>query len=809
MYNKLISVLILISFFSSAFAAKNSGNISGKIVEKENGKALSYATVSIQNSEKKILGGATSGEDGKFMINNVTFGECVVKVTFMGFKDTIFNVRIEENSVNTDIGTIALASDVLVLKSATVTARIPVIEQKLDKIIMNVADAISTQGSNALDVLRKAPGISIDPDGNILLNGSSVQVWIDGRPSYLSGQELESLLSGTDGATIDKIEIIAHPSSKYDASGSGGIINIRTKKNFAKGINGSFRAAYTAAPYSRYYQGTDGTFNINYRGEKINTSLSYSPKYNENFAHFYSTTDLGSGKILKGVTDGDSKSMVHSFKISNDYFLNKKNTFGIILSGMIRNSEMETNDPVTGNKLYENGTLTEKINTGINNNDNFHNISANLNYTRIFKENQEITVNADYGYYDIGIHSFQTNDFLNPAGTPVNPSEIFQSNSAQYINIKSAKADYEQVLWKTAKLETGIKWAESKTNNDLVREDKINYTWQINSQLSNKFNYSEDVSAAYLSIANQFNPKWTAKAGIRAELTDAKGEWISADTVTSKKYLDIFPTAFLGYSPNDKLRFGFSYTYRIKRPSFFQLNPFRMYIDASSSLEGNPNLDPEFTHEVSLSLGVGQNLSVSLVGQFTNGVIIQNPSFNQSTGEKMLTWKNFGNQSFMGTSISLTELSVTKWFVLNANCFIANVTNKDLSYKKSSLFSQGYMNAAFLLPANYKIELSGRIQTGIPYGYFTIEPTGDISIGAKKNLFDNKATISLNINDLFRTQNTVAKLSGMALNGYEFTQYTRSQQIVLNFSYRFGQGKALKARKVGISEEAGRVSQGN
>jgi len=808
MYNKLFGFLIAIFLFSSAFAAKNNGNIYGKIIEKDNGKALSFATISVQNGENKIVGGATSGDDGKFSINNVIFGECLVKVSFIGFKDTTLTVIMADNATNIDIGTIALASATVNLKSAVITARVPVIEQKLDKIVMNVADAISTQGSNALDVLRKAPGISIDPDGNILLNGTSAQIWIDGRPSYLSGQELEALLSGTDGATIDKIEIIAHPSSKYDAAGSGGIINIRTKKNFAKGINGSLRTAYTAAPYSKYYQGADGTFNINYRGEKTNTSLSYSPRYNENFAHLYSTTDLGNGKILKGITEADMTNNINSYKISNDYFLDKKNTFGIIVSGTVRNAQMNT-DPVTGNKLYDNGILTENINTRISNKDYFGNISGNLNYTHIFKDNQEITANADYGYYDINNNSFQTNDFFNDANIPIRPQDMFKSNSSQNINIKSVKVDYEQVIWKSAKLETGVKWAESRTNNDLVREDKINNTWEINHQLSNMFNYVEDISAAYISIAKQLNPKWSAKAGLRAELTNAKGEWISADTLTSKKYLDIFPTAFIGYNPNEKLRFGFSYTYRIKRPSFFQLNPFRMYIDASSSLEGNPNLDPEFSHELSLSLGIGQNLSLSLDGQFSNSVIIQSPSFNQSTGEKLLTWDNFGNQSFMGGSISLTELQVTKWFVLNANCFVADVINKDPGYSRSSLFAQGYMNAAFLLPNSYKIELSGRIQSGIPYGYFTIEPTGDISIGAKKNLFDNKATISLNINDVFRTQNTIAKLSGMALNGYELNQSNRTQQITLNFSYRFGKGKALKARKVGVSEEASRVSNGN
>ena len=273
MYNKFLSVLLILMISISATAAKNNGIITGKVSEKGNGSPLSFATISIQDKENKILGGATSGDDGKFLIDKVIYGECKIKVSFIGFRDTTFTVNINQSSNTVDLGEIKLASNSVTLSSAIVTAKVPVIEQKLDKIIFNVSEAVSTQGSNALDILRKAPGVSIDPDGNILLNGSAVQIWIDGRPSYMTGQQMDMLLSGTDAATIDKIEILAHPSAKYDASGSGGIINIRTKKNFVKGINGFVKAGYSASPYySKNYDGVDGTLNLNYRGEKTNTS---------------------------------------------------------------------------------------------------------------------------------------------------------------------------------------------------------------------------------------------------------------------------------------------------------------------------------------------------------------------------------------------------------------------------------------------------------------------------------------------------------------------------------------------------------
>ena len=386
---------------------------------------------------------------------------------------------------------------------------------------------------------------------------------------------------------------------------------------------------------------------------------------------------------------------------------------------------------------------------------------------------------------------------------------IFRSNSDQFINIISAKADYEQIIFKNYKLEAGAKWARSTTDNDLLREDKVNSSWVVNNQLSSIFGYTEDISAAYFSVARQFGTKWSLKAGLRAELTDATGNWINADTVTHKVYTDLFPTLFVGYTPNKDLRFGLSYTKRIQRPRFNQLNPFRIYVDATSSLEGNPNLLPQYGHQFSLSLGIKRHLSVSLNGQITEGVIIQNPYFNDETGDKMLIWENFGSQSFLGGSVSITELPLAKWFVVNANLAMLNVNNNTEGFTSNSFFGNGYLNAAFILPKDYKIEVTGFIQTGIPYGYFKIEPMGDLTLGVKKGIFQNKGTIALNIMDIFNTRTNKASLNSNALEGYNFTSHYNSRQITLSFQYRFGQGKAMKARKVGNNEEASRAGSGN
>ncbi len=789
-------------------AAKITHTITGKVVEKSNGKALPFATIALLDNSSKIITGTTSLEDGSFRLVGQSDEECIVKVSFIGYKDTTFTVKQPGNGQPVNLGTIGLSVDAVALNSAVVTARVPVIEQKLDKIIMNVSEAVSTQGSNAMDILKKAPGVSVDPSGNILLNGTSVQVWIDGRPSNLSGQELEALLSGTDGSTIDKIEIIAHPSSRYDASGAGGIINIRTKKNFAQGINGSLRGSYNIAKSDKFYHGTDGTLNLNYRADKSNTSVTLSPRYNQHYEKISTSTNMGSSFVLDGLSDLWYNGSGTTMRLTHDYFANKKNIFGFIVTGMLSDGKSGVGQN-SGSWLYNSGALVEETKTVIDGDERFDYINTNLNYTHTFKDNHEITINADYGYYDITKNSGQENIFTDNLGDIVRDPNIFRSNSLQYINIFSFRVDYEQILWGKYKFESGIKLARSITDNNLKRDDFINGTWSRNNQLSSLFKYNEDINAVYLSAARQINPKISAKAGLRAEITDAKGEWVSADTVTRKHYINLFPTLFLGYNPNKDLRFGLSYTLRVRRPNFRQLNPFRIYIDATNAVEGNPDLDPQFSNQFSLSLGIKRHLNISLIGQFTNKAIIQSPYFNQQTGEKLIVWENFGTQNFTGAAVSVTEYPVTKWMNFNLNLFMANLSNTSGDFKSQSLFSQGYMNTTFLLPKNYKVEVIGTFQSGLPYGYFTVKPSGEVTLGFKKGFMENRGNLSVMFNDIFNTQQSRVELRNRSVEEYTLTNDYKSQRITVTLSYRFGQSKAMKQRKVGELEEGTRVGTSN
>lgn len=808
MLNKFICLFTAFTLVTAPVFSKANPTVTGKIIEKESGNPLGFASVSLHTDQNKIVGGTTTMDDGTFQIERLEAGKYSLKVSFIGFRDTLVNLEIVNGSETLNLGTLKLSSDAVALKSAVISAKVPVIEQKLDKIVMNVSEAVSTEGSNALDILRKAPGVSVDPSGNILLNGRQVQVWIDGRPSNLSGADLESLLNGTDGSTIDKLEIIAHPSSRYDAAGSGGIINIKTKRNFAKGISGSVRGSYNVAPNNKLYHGADGTLTLGYRSEKSNTTVSYSPRYADGYNSFKTKTWMENGYTLESNSLLERYNKYHGLRIASDFFINKKNIAGFIINGIASNSA-DSSSADTGSRLYSGGELTEKTATSIKNRFNYGNISLNLNYTHIFKEGTELTLNGDYYYYDMVRKTGQENYFSNPAGAESRVPYIFRSNSDQFVNIYSVKADFETPLWKKGKLESGVKWAESFTDNMLLREDKQNGNWIKNQSLSSEFDYKEDIAAAYFSLSYQPSEKWTLKGGLRGELTLAKGEWVSADTLTSKKYLDLFPTLFIGFNPDKNTRLGLSYTKRIQRPNFEQLNPQRFYIDASSSAVGNPDILPEYSHNINLSLGIGKYLNFGARADIIRKAIVQNPVIEEETGEKIFLWENFGKQNFFGATVSVTEFPVAKWLIINGNVFVANMSTENPDYSKSSVYVNGNINTTILLPADFKFEVSGWYQSGLPYGYLDIKQRGDLSMGIKKSFLENRGTISLYANDILFTNNSRVSIKDRILSGYEFESHWRSRRVTLTLSYRFGQSKGFKARKVGGSDEARRVSAGN
>ena len=487
-----ITALLLWAVCASA-RQQNVRSISGTVIDAATEKPIEFATVALIAPDSTIVNGTTTDSAGHFTIERIPSGEYKLMAAFIGYTSLITDL----NAVPARGAVLALEPDAEMLEEAVVTARRPVIEQKLDKLVMNISDAVSTEGSNGTDLLRKAPGVTIDFDGNVKLNGSAVAVWIDGRPSNLSGKELEVLLQSTDGTTIDRIEIMAHPSAKYDAAGGGGIINIVTKKNFMQGFNGSVNLGYGGMYFDRWDQSGDGSVNLNYRGRKTNTFLTYSARYDDMTAEMLSKSLYGAANeyTMSNSSQLLMRNFNQMFRAGNDWYISDKDVLGAIVTGTFRNSSTDT----YGNNFTEHllgEDILGRLNSEITNTYDFNGVSANLNYTHTFDpaKMQELTLNADYSWYDIGNTSRQS-DIPDPMITALIPldSTIFRQDAAQRLQIWSAKADYQQLFWQTGLLEAGLKWSRTVTDNNSVREDFYNNIWNYNSNLSNIFLYDEQI----------------------------------------------------------------------------------------------------------------------------------------------------------------------------------------------------------------------------------------------------------------------------------------------------------------------------
>ncbi|NLA15809.1 MAG: TonB-dependent receptor [Bacteroidales bacterium] len=805
----LLGIILVFGAVNLSAARSNTAAVRGTVVDKETENPLAYATLSVRDSLQYVVAAGTARDDGSFLLEGIPYGNYHLSVTFIGYKE--HTMAIELKTVQWDAGVIAMEEDVQTLTTAVITAKVPLIEQKIDKIVMNVSEAVSTEGSNALEVLRKAPGVTIDMEGNVKLNGQPVSVWIDGRPSYMSGLELEALLRATDGTTIDKIELMAHPSARYDAEGSGGIINIKMKKNLLKGLSGTANAFYGGMKHKAYEQEGGGGTSLNLRTDKTNTMFSYSGRVDNTGVELSSHTAFGESLQMEQFSHSDmlSSSVSHTAKLANDVYLTKKHTVGFIVTTMFQDQDLDNYGNENYTDMFLNNQLLNRTKSVISNGSSFRNITSNINYTGLFNEqkSQELTFNADYAYYDIFSENSQENTIVDGFGM----DQIFRQKSNQYINLFSGRLDYQQSFWKTGIIETGIKWATTQTDNNLLREDFLDTQWTPNPDLSNEFVYTEHIAAAYASVGRMLGNKWMLKLGIRGEFTGANGHWISAQEVTKKKYFNVFPTVFGGYNPSASWRFTLSYTSRIGRPSFSQLNPFRAYIDANSYIVGNPNLDPQLSDQVVLGVNFKTHYNLALLYSHVKDFIMQNPYYDQE-GTKILLYDNFGTQSMAGGVLSLSELPLTKWLYLTVNgtcIYLSNTAvpeqGQSNAYSNNGLLTNVYSQVTLVLPKNWKIELMGLYQGKVPAGYFVVAPMYFVNGGIKKNFMNNKATLSLNVNDIFGTFNNNLVLTSDNAVQYKIDQRVHLQKVRISFSIRFGQGKAARTRKVGDLEEASRI----
>jgi hypothetical protein len=754
-YYFLVFVIVFSLFARVAQAQEKTtqGTINGTILD-ELQKPVDYATIGLfKSADSSLVKTTLTGNDGKFQFIAVKTGNYYVKVSMMGFathKGKPFS--LSEDKLAIDLAKINIKSEGKTLKAVSITAVKPLIERKTDKLVMNVENSSVSIGSTALEVLQRAPGVTVDQNDKISMQGKQgVLILLDGKQTYMSSADVANLLRNMQSEQIESIELITNPSSKYDASGNSGIINIKTKKNKNGGTNGSLSATTSQG---KNFRGNTG-INLNHRTAKVNVFGNY------NYGNYRNSSFLDIDRISNGTTstyfmqEGRTfrKRSNNNFKAGVDLFINSKNTIGFLANGYLN----------SGNESTANGTLIGKSFTQLDSSlvanstqkENYRNLSYNLNYKSILDSaGSEISADLDYSRYNGKDISNYENNYLFANGSQMRPLNLIRNATPTQIDIKAFKVDYNVSLTKTIKLEAGVKSSWVKTDNDLQAEEFVNSVWKNDVRRSNQFIYDENVNAAYTNLNKQFK-NTSIQIGLRVEQTNSTGNLITTNYVVKKSYLDFFPTFFVQQTLSKNNQVGFSYSRRIDRPSYDALNPFVYYLDQYTYNKGNPFLNPQYTNNFEVSYTLMQKYLLSLNYSRVNDVITQVLLPDEKQKALYQTNANLAKNVSYGANVNV-PVKPAKWWDMNnnLNVFHLSFESPDLggqALKTGKTAMQFKMQNNFTIVKGFTAELNGSYESPLDYGTLSIGSRYFMDMGFSKSLLNKKASLKLAMSDIFNT----------------------------------------------------------
>ncbi len=814
---KLLTLIIAILTLSFASQAqKASGKVSGQVID-GNTKTIEAATITLLRAkDSSVAKISAANKEGNFVFENVGEGKYFVSITAVGHtKGFSEPFEITPTNMNVTLKTIELVPLPKDLAGVTVASKKPLIEHKIDRMIVNVEASVTNVGTSALEVLEKSPGVSVDKDGNISLKGKQgVQIYIDGRPTYLSGTDLANYLRNLNSSQLDQIEIMTNPPAKYDAAGNAGIINIKTKKTKQFGYSGSFSSTWSQGRYPKVSE----AFNFNYRKNKLNlfTTLGYSNRKNWQDLDIQRTFIEHTTKEIKSHFDQESRIIEHgeSFnaKVGFDYFASKKTTVGAVFTGYYNPGEFSNHSHVwisDPNMVLMGQTLAET-----NNDKKWKNFSTNVNFRQALDTaGQELTADFDYLTYHSTNKQDLVNAYYDATGVPTYKPDTLLGSLPQDINIYTARVDYTKPLKKGAKFEAGLKTSFVETDNNAIY-DSLNYGQRVPDYgRSNHFIYKENVNAAYVNYSRPFSKKWFGQFGLRLENTNATGDQVTTGQKFDRNYTQLFPTAFIQFKPSEKNSFVLNYGRRINRPDYEDLNPFILFLDKYTFEQGNPNLQPQFSHNIEFTHSYKGFLNTTLNYTQTTDIINEVLEQNTAKNETYVKKDNIAKQRQYGISVSAGG-QVKKWWTANLwanvyNNMYEGIVNGDY-VKTGATTLQTNLQNQFKIGKTFNAELTGYFNSGGVEGVFKIKSFGMINMGISKQVFKGKGTFRLSGRDVFRTQKINGEIKYSNIDA-SFQQRRDSRQVALGFTYRFSKGKASNGQKRktgGASEEQNRVKTG-
>ncbi|MDB5031011.1 outer membrane beta-barrel family protein [Mucilaginibacter sp.] len=803
------TLLLTIWGFSAAFAqtAKPTITITGKLVGEQN-TPIDYATVSLlKATDSTVVKGTLTNVDGVYAFDNISPGNYIVKGTTVGYNKAASAVFSVTNA-RLAVPDLTMHPNVKSLNTVTITSSRPLIERKIDRTVMNVENSVLAAGNTALEILQKAPGVDVDKDDNISLNGKQgVTVMINDKLTYLSPAQLATLLRSTDGTTIQSIEIITNPSAKYDASGNSGIINIKLKKNKQSGTNGSVNIGVGRNKRSR----DNMSLNLNHKEGNLNLFGTFShgdnPRYREMNIERIITDGTGKHTYFSQLSQMPQINHYNNYNLGADYDVSSKNTIGVVVSGY-SNTEHDGNynHTIIGSTL---GVPDSSLSTNSSINQSYKNFTLNLNdRLKIDTLGQELGIDLDYSKFNNNSKADYNTDYFLPNGSIQHAPQLLRNQTPSNIEIYSGKADYTKPLNKTMKLEAGVKFSSVKTDNDLQAQKSSGGLYVNDTSRTNRFIYKEKIDAGYVNLNKEYK-NGSVQLGLRAEYTQSNGDLLGS-TPVDRSYLNLFPSMFINQKLNKKNEIGFSYSRRIDRPSYDNLNPFIYYLDPYTYSQGNSFLKPQYTNNFEFTYTYNKTINVSMGYSKTTDAITE---LILTQGNKSFeTHANLQVQNSYNINV-YSPYTIANWWTgnFNFNGFYLGFKSNGLiggsvdNGKKAFVFrtTQNFMFGKF------KAEVSGDYHSSLTYGIFNIFPRHGIDAAISRSFANKKFNVKLGLDDIFNTRRNDISSNELS-NDFTVKQKSDSRLLKLNITYNFGNSKIKnREHRGGAEDEKGRVGGGN
>jgi outer membrane receptor protein involved in Fe transport len=773
-----------------------SGRLSGKLTD-EKGNTVGFVNVALLKiPDSSLAAAALTDTAGNFSIATPARGSYVLRFTAIGFRETktpFFEVT--DAGFSKDFGVLVLPNDAKVLRDVSVVALRPTIVQLADRMVVSVEGTAMAAGNTAYAVLSRAPGVFIDAEGNIQLNGrSGVTVMLDGKLTYLSARDLRTMLEAMPAENLKNIEIITNPSAKYDAEGNSGILNINLRKNTQQGINGSVYTTYNYN-FQQQHGGSVGA-NINHKSGKWNSFMTTDVSRrvggrDATFTRiFYGTrtTYFDQEAVGNYLNQGPP-----TIRIGTDYSFNSVHSLGAMVSFVKNTGDQDfLTDTYIGNAPKNASQLIEADNISTN---TYRNLTTNLHYTgKLDTLGTLLTSDLDYvkitnrgftnmyNYYTDLTNGQKTQDFL-------------YTNTPSGFDIYSGKIDLTLPFDKGHKVETGVKASRVISENDFSFYFN-NGSLVVDPLRTNHFKYNESIYAGYVNWGGPLSKSITVQTGLRLEHTSSVANVITTGEITKRNYTNLFPSVFLQHKVNKNYGINYSYSRRLTRPNYGALNTFKAYRDPYTWYQGNAYLRPQYTNSFSVTQTFRQVYVLTLNYQLYKDAMAEVPIINVDEATTVYTTGNLSKGRNMSLSAVAPLKIMKKWDSQNTMTlsYTKNETETNLgAVVNDQLFAMLQSNHTILLPASVRMELNLLVRGPAANGLYIMAPMQRLDIAFKKTIL-KKLDLTANVVDVFKTFRYVWTTDiGGQVN--DFDQYFRVRTIGVSLRYNFSRGQKVEQKR--------------